>query len=116
MRTVTILVVSFLLSGGFFFAQAVSVGILRCEYILGIRPDESRPGYRRFTVKPLPGGGLEWAKESYHAITGHIEVFWTDRNRTFSLDVTVPPNTEATVVTPFDGKTHSVGSANIISA
>jgi alpha-L-rhamnosidase len=80
------------------------------SHILGIRPDESRPGYRRFTVKPLPGGGLEWVKGSYHAITGLIEVSWTDRNRTFTLNVTVPPNTEATVVMPFDGKTHRVGS------
>jgi alpha-L-rhamnosidase len=87
-----------------------AVGEWMYSHILGIRPDESRPGYRHFTVKPLPGGGLEWAKGSYHAITGRIEVSWTDRNRTFTLDVTVPPNTEATVVTPFDGKTHSVGS------
>jgi alpha-L-rhamnosidase len=87
-----------------------AVGEWMYSHILGIRPDESRPGYRHFTVKPLPGGGLEWVKGSYHAITGLIEVSWTDRNRTFTLDVTVPPNTEATVMTPFDGKTYSVGS------
>ncbi|MDR1098202.1 MAG: glycoside hydrolase family 78 protein, partial [Tannerella sp.] len=87
-----------------------AVGEWMYSHILGILPDESRPGYRRFTVKPLPGGGLEWVKGSYHAITGFIEVSWTDRNRTFTMNVTVPPNTEATVVTPFDGKTYSVGS------
>ncbi|MDR0748611.1 MAG: family 78 glycoside hydrolase catalytic domain [Tannerellaceae bacterium] len=87
-----------------------AVGEWMYSHILGIRPDENHPGYRRFTVKPLPGGGLEWAKGSYHAITGTIEVAWTDRNRTFTLDVTVPPNTEATIATPYDNKTHTVGS------
>jgi alpha-L-rhamnosidase len=88
-----------------------AVGEWMYSHILGIRPDESQPGYRHFTIKPLPGGGLTWAKGSYHAITGPIEVAWTDdRQGSFVLNVTVPPNTEATVVTPFDGKTHRVGS------
>jgi alpha-L-rhamnosidase len=87
-----------------------AVGEWMYSHILGIRPDENRPGYRHFTVKPLPGGGLEWAKGSYHAITGAIEVSWTDRNRTFTLDVTIPANTEATIVMPFENKTHNIGS------
>ncbi|MDR1454154.1 MAG: hypothetical protein LBJ01_00745, partial [Tannerella sp.] len=62
------------------------------------------------TVKPLPGGGLTWAKGSYHAITGRIEVSWTDAGGAFALDVTVPANTEATIVTPYDNKTYNVGS------
>jgi alpha-L-rhamnosidase len=87
-----------------------AVGEWMYSHILGIRPDEDRPGYRHFYIQPLPGGGLEWAKGSYHAITGSIEVAWTDKNRTFTLDVTVPANTEATIVTPYDNKTRQVGS------
>ncbi|MDR2042152.1 MAG: family 78 glycoside hydrolase catalytic domain [Tannerella sp.] len=87
-----------------------AVGEWMYSHILGIRPDESRPGYRRFTVRPLPGGGLEWVKGSYHAIAGLIEVAWTDRNRTFTLDVTVPPNTEAAIVMPYGDRTYDVGS------
>jgi alpha-L-rhamnosidase len=87
-----------------------AVGEWMYSHILGIRPDDGRPGYRHFTVKPLPGGKLTWAKGSYHAITGRIEVSWTNAGGEFALDVTVPPNTEATVVMPYGNKTYSVGS------
>jgi alpha-L-rhamnosidase len=87
-----------------------AVGEWLYGYILGIRLDESQPGYRHFYIKPRPGKDLEWAKGSYHAITGNIEVSWTNRDKTFTLDINVPVNTEATVVTPFDNKTYKVGS------
>jgi alpha-L-rhamnosidase len=87
-----------------------AVGEWIYSHILGIQPDNSQPGYRRFYIKPVPGADLEWAKGNYHAITGNIEVAWTNKNNTFTLDVTVPVNTEATVVIPFDNKTYQVGS------
>jgi alpha-L-rhamnosidase len=78
--------------------------------ILGIRLDEENPAWRHFYVKPQPGGGLTWAKGSYNAITGKIEVSWKIENDKFSLEVLVPPNTTATIVTPFDNKEHKVAS------
>jgi alpha-L-rhamnosidase len=87
-----------------------AVGEWMYSHILGIRLDESQPGYRHFYIKPQPGKDLEWAKGSYHAITGNIEVSWTNKDKTFILDINVPVNTEATVVTPFDNKTYRVGS------
>ena len=89
-----------------------AVGEWMYSHILGIRPDESQPGYRHFYIKPQPGAALEWAKGSYRAITGNIEVAWTDRDNIFTLDVNIPVNTEATVVTPFDSKTYTLGSGN----
>jgi alpha-L-rhamnosidase len=87
-----------------------AVGEWMYSHILGIRFDESQPGYRHFHIKPQPGKVLEWAKGSYHAITGNIEVSWTNRDGTFTLDVNIPVNTEAAIVTPFDNKTYMVGS------
>jgi alpha-L-rhamnosidase len=87
-----------------------AVGEWMYSNILGIRLDESQPGYRAFLIKPQPGKVLEWAKGSYHAITGNIEVSWTNRDNTFTLDINVPVNTEATVVVPFENKTYKVGS------
>ncbi|MDR2026169.1 MAG: family 78 glycoside hydrolase catalytic domain [Prevotellaceae bacterium] len=87
-----------------------AVGEWMYSHILGIRFDESQPGYRHFFIKPQPGKALEWAKGSYHAITGNIEVSWTNKDRTFTMDVNIPVNTEATIVTPFDNKTYNVGS------
>ncbi|MDR1154453.1 MAG: hypothetical protein LBL04_07055, partial [Bacteroidales bacterium] len=87
-----------------------AVGEWMYSNILGIRLDESQPGYRAFFIKPQPGKVLEWAKGSYHAITGNIEVSWTNKDNTFTLDINVPVNTEATVVVPFENKTYKVGS------
>jgi alpha-L-rhamnosidase len=87
-----------------------AVGEWMYSHILGIRPDESNPGYRHFYIKPQPGNNLEWAKGSYHAITGNIEVSWTNKDKTFTLEINIPVNTEATVVTPFDNKTYNAGS------
>jgi alpha-L-rhamnosidase len=87
-----------------------AVGEWMYRHILGIQPDETQPGYRHFYIKPHPGHTLEWAKGSYHAITGDIAVEWTHKEERFTLHVTVPPNTEATVVMPFDNKTYRVGS------
>jgi alpha-L-rhamnosidase len=87
-----------------------AVGEWMYSRLLGIRPDESQPGYRSFLIKPQPGDALEWAKGSYHAITGTIEVAWTNKDNTFTLNIDVPVNTEATVVMPFENKTYKVGS------
>jgi alpha-L-rhamnosidase len=87
-----------------------AVGEWMYRHILGIQHDDNMPGYRHFYIKPQPGEELEWAKGSYHAITGNIEVSWTKKDNTFTLDVTVPVNTDATVVVPFENKTYKVGS------
>ncbi|MDR0560943.1 MAG: family 78 glycoside hydrolase catalytic domain [Prevotellaceae bacterium] len=86
-----------------------AVGEWMYRHVLGIQYDESQPGYSHFYIKPQPGKSLEWAKGSYRSIAGDIAVSWTRKNSSFSLAVTVPVNTEATVVLP-DGQTHRVGS------
>jgi alpha-L-rhamnosidase len=85
-----------------------AVGEWLYRHILGIQPDEGQPGFRRFTVKPLPGT-LAWAKGNYHSINGNIEVAWTNDGNTFRLDLTVPANTTAAVVMP-DGRTYEASS------
>ncbi|KAA6300348.1 MAG: hypothetical protein EZS26_003511 [Candidatus Ordinivivax streblomastigis] len=87
-----------------------AVGEWMYRHILGIQLDENQPGFRHFYIKPTPGTILEWAKGSYHAITGNIEVAWTKKGHTFTLDINVPVNTEATVIMPFENITHKVGS------
>jgi alpha-L-rhamnosidase len=87
-----------------------AVGEWMYRNILGIQLDESQPGYRHFYIKPVPGDELKWVKGSYHAITGNIAVSWTDNNHIFTLNVTVPVNTEATIVMPFGDKIYHVGS------
>jgi alpha-L-rhamnosidase len=71
--------------------------------ILGINNDDAHPAYEQFVVRPIPGGGLTWAKGSYTSIRGKIESSWRVEGGTFSLDVTIPANSSAMVYVPARG-------------
>ncbi|KAL2842526.1 bacterial alpha-L-rhamnosidase-domain-containing protein [Aspergillus pseudoustus] len=60
------------------------------------------PGWKRFGVSPVPGGGLESAEVSYESAYGRIEFRWKlagDGNR-LRASLLVPPNTVAQVQLP----------------
>ena len=78
------------------------------RYVAGIRPDEDAPGYRRFRIEPVPGGGLASAGAALDGPYGRIESVVDAVGSDFDLRVTVPPGTGATVVLP-DGTRHDVG-------
>lgn len=65
------------------------------EYIVGIRV--SAPGYRRFIVNPTPGADLTHARGSLSTAFGTIESGWRLQDGVLTLDVTVPPGTEAVI-------------------
>ncbi|MEW1837257.1 family 78 glycoside hydrolase catalytic domain [Nonomuraea angiospora] len=74
----------------------------------GLRPVEDpgpdSAGYRRFTVRPLPGGGLTRAETTLDTPYGTARSAWrVDADGGFELTVTVPAGTEAEVVLP-DGR------------
>ncbi|MFN0169131.1 MAG: family 78 glycoside hydrolase catalytic domain [Bryobacteraceae bacterium] len=77
-----------------------AVGEWMWKEIIGINPDDEHPAYQRFAIRPRPGGGLTWAKGSYESIRGPIRVWWRLEGDAFLLDVSVPPNTTATVHVP----------------
>ncbi|MCX7888000.1 MAG: DUF1080 domain-containing protein, partial [Verrucomicrobiae bacterium] len=77
------------------------------ENIGGIRPEA--PGYKRILIAPQPGGKITAAKTTYHSIRGLIETDWRIADGKFILDVTIPPNTTATVIMPTQG-IHDIGS------
>jgi alpha-L-rhamnosidase len=68
--------------------------------LLGVTP--TRPGYASFDVTP-PGSGLASARGSVPTPHGTIAVAWqqpTTGDSAFTIDVTVPANTRATVSIP----------------
>jgi len=92
--------------------EFASVGEWIYRVILGIEPDESRPGYKHFFIRPRPGGSLTHARGSLHSVRGLISVDWCHTDDGFTLTLTVPPNTTATVTLPadsLDGVTESGG-------
>jgi len=82
------------------------------QQIGGIQPDPEIPGYKQFIIHPHPGGGITWAKTSYHSLYGEIRSEWHLANGVLELDVTVPPNTRARIILPGNNKPgiHEVGS------
>ena len=62
-------------------------------------------------TRPVPRGTITWARGSLKSAYGLIESSWRIENGSFALDVTIPPNTSATVTLP-NGKTHEVGAGS----
>ncbi len=70
------------------------------DRVAGIGGDPEQPGFKHIIIHPRPGGKITHAEGSYDSIHGKISTKWEISNGTFSLDVSIPPNTTATVEFP----------------
>jgi alpha-L-rhamnosidase len=86
-----------------------AVGDFLYRRTAGLEPTE--PGWRSFRVRPLPGGGLDWAQAELRTPYGKILSRWEQRDGSFTIHVTVPVSTCCTVALP-DGSEHQVGSGS----
>lgn len=68
--------------------------------VLGIKSDETNPGYHHFFIEPAFTEKLSYAEGSYDSSYGTIRVAWERMETGYSLEVTVPPNTTATLLLP----------------
>ncbi len=83
-----------------------AIGEWLYRVVAGIEIDKTNPGYKHIIIQPHPGGELTWAKASHDSIYGKIASHWRIDSGVLFLDVTIPPNTTATVYVP----TSDVGS------
>lgn len=70
------------------------------ERLGGIAPDPEFPGMKNFLIKPIPVGALSYVNCSYPSAYGTIRSNWKLTATDFQLEVTVPPNSRATVSVP----------------
>ena len=84
-----------------------AVGDFFYRRICGLEPLEA--GYRKFQVKPVPGGDLQFAECEHRCPFGIIRVRWELREEIFRLCVTVPVSTTCEVVMP-NGERKTTGS------
>ena len=77
-----------------------AIGEWMWRHIIGINPDETKPGWKHFFIAPKPGGNLTWAKGSYQSIRGEIISDWKIEKGKFHHQIVIPPNTTATVRIP----------------
>ena len=75
-----------------------AVGDFLYRRVAGIEPIEG--GYKKFAVKPVPGGGVTYAKA--HVVTpyGRAESCWRIGEGKFKLAVTVPVSCECEITLP----------------
>jgi alpha-L-rhamnosidase len=70
--------------------------------------DTEGPGYRRIVIRPrppTPGSNpdetpISWVRAHYDSINGRIASAWNLEGGRFTLDVTIPANTTASIVLP----------------
>lgn len=79
-----------------------AVGAWLINHSLGIRRDESCPGFKHFFIKPEvdPTGNLSYAKGHYDSMYGRIESQWKVVDDGVIYCFTIPANTSATVMIP----------------
>lgn len=80
------------------------------EYVAGIRPRFDQPGFLKFDLRPVMGGGtLTWAKAEYKTRFGMIRSAWEREGDIFHYTCTVPEGTTACLTLP-DGKKEILNS------
>ena len=84
-----------------------AVGAFLVRRIAGLEPTAG--GYKRFSVKPLLGGGLTNASASVETPYGTAASAWRIENGLLTLSVMVPVSTVCTVTLP-SGRTETVQS------
>lgn len=68
--------------------------------LAGIQNAPESAGFKSIVIDPHPVGDVMWVKASYNSIRGKIVSDWKRDGKTFRLNVTIPPNTTATVLVP----------------
>lgn len=84
-----------------------AVGDFLYRRVAGI--ESTSGGYKTFTIAPVPGGGLRWAKATHLSPYGEISASWKITKDLFTLQVKVPVSTYCKIVLP-SGTEHLVNS------
>ena len=77
-----------------------AIGEWLYRVVAGIEADPNEPGYRHVLIQPQPGGGLTYARASLQSPYGEVASAWQLSEKDLRLQVSVPPNTHATVRLP----------------
>ena len=75
-----------------------SIGQWFYRNLAGIRP--AAPGFKEIVIKPGIFGDLTWVESHYDSIHGRIVSHWRREDGRLTMEITIPPNTTATVHVP----------------
>ena len=86
------------------------------RYVAGIDTAAAEPGFRRIIIHPRPDDKMPHASGAYESVYGKISTDWTSDAASFSLKVTIPANTSATIYLPAISGSHVTESGNAVEA
>ncbi|HEY8935010.1 MAG TPA: alpha-L-rhamnosidase C-terminal domain-containing protein, partial [Cyclobacteriaceae bacterium] len=66
----------------------------------GLDTKDNAPGYKEIIIKPHVGGTFKSMRAELQTLYGKASSSWTVDDKNFSLDVSVPANTKATIFIP----------------
>ncbi|MBI4325728.1 MAG: family 78 glycoside hydrolase catalytic domain [Chloroflexi bacterium] len=68
--------------------------------LAGICPDPDASGFKQSIIKPTIVGDVTWVKAHHDSPYGRIVSHWTRNGDRLTMEITIPPNTTATVHVP----------------
>lgn len=68
--------------------------------LAGVNISDDKPGFKRVIIRPEPVDDLKWVKADYETNYGQLLVDWKVEGTTFTMDLTVPANSDAMVILP----------------
>jgi hypothetical protein len=68
--------------------------------LAGIQNAPDSAGFKKIIINPQPVGDVTWVKAGYNSIRGKIVSDWKRDGEKFTLQVTIPANTMATIFLP----------------
>jgi len=77
-----------------------AIGDWMYRVVAGLDTDESAPGYKGITVKPLTGNGLTLADATLETPYGKARSAWKKEGNVFNLTVEIPANASAIIFIP----------------
>jgi alpha-L-rhamnosidase len=77
-----------------------SVGAWLYSGAAGIQPDDSAPGYKHFFLAPQFTARLKYVRATLDTPYGVIASGWRNQDGQILYDLTIPPNTSATLILP----------------
>lgn len=72
-----------------------AIGEWMYNNLLGFKKEESSPGFKKFTLKPLFSEEFSFVKGHYENMYGRIAVEWSQDENTITLAFGIPANTQA---------------------
>ncbi len=70
------------------------------QTLAGINYVPDAPGFKHIIIHPRPLGDLTWVKAHHDSLFGRITSEWKRDGNKFTMDITIPANTTATVHVP----------------